>query len=49
MLYTIIGVRRKKGILYTFFVTVPLTIATLIANSKIKGARYLYLTLDVKI
>lgn len=40
---------EKKGILYTSFVTVPLTIVALIANSKIKGARYLYLTLDVKI
>ena len=40
---------EKKGILYTFFVTVPLTIAAIIANSKIKGARYLYLTLDIKI
>ena len=40
---------EKKGIFYTFFVTVPLTIVALIANSRIKGARYLYLTLDVKI
>lgn len=40
---------EKKGILYTFFITVPLTIAALIANSSIKGARYLYLTLDIKI
>ncbi len=40
---------EKKGILYTCFVTVPLTIIALIANNKIKGARYLYLTLDVKI
>lgn len=39
---------QKKGILYTCFVTVPLAIVALIANSKIKGARYLYLTLDVK-
>ena len=38
----------KKGILYTCFVTVPLAIVALIANSKIPGARYLYLTLDVK-
>ena len=40
---------EKKGILYTFFVTVPLTIVALIANNKIEGARYLYLTLDVKV
>lgn len=40
---------EKKGILYTFFVTVPLTIAALIANSRIEGARYLYLTLDIKV
>lgn len=40
---------EKKGILYTFFITIPLTIAALIANSRIEGARYLYLTLDVKI
>ncbi|MBR3324713.1 MAG: TIGR02206 family membrane protein [Clostridia bacterium] len=40
---------EKKGILYTFVVTVPLTIVALIANSNIKGARYLYLTLDIKI
>ncbi len=40
---------EKKGILYTFCVIVPLTIIALIANSKIEGARYLYLTLDVKI
>ena len=39
---------EKKGILYTFVITVPLTIIALIANSNIKGARYLYLTLDVK-
>ena len=40
---------EKKGILYTCFITVPLTIIALIANSRIEGARYLYLTLDVKI
>ena len=40
---------EKKGILYTFFVTGPLAIIALIANSRIEGARYLYLTLDVKI
>jgi hypothetical integral membrane protein (TIGR02206 family) len=40
---------EKKGILYTFFVIVPLAIAALIANSKIEGAKYLYLTLDIKI
>ncbi len=40
---------EKKGILYTFFITVPLTILAIIANSKIEGARYLYLTLNVKI
>lgn len=39
---------EKKGILYTFIVIVPLTIVALIANRKIEGARYLYLTLDVK-
>ena len=40
---------EKKGILYTCVVTVPLTIIALIANSNIPGARYLYLTLDVKV
>ena len=40
---------EKKGIFYTFFVTGPLTIVALIANSRIEGARYLYLTLDIKI
>ncbi len=40
---------EKKGILYTFIITVPLTIVALIANSRIKGARYLYLTLNVSI
>lgn len=40
---------EKKGILYTFMVIWPLTILAMIANSKIEGARYLYLTLDVKI
>ena len=40
---------EKKGIFYTFFVTIPLTIVALIANSRIEGARYLYLTLDIKI
>ena len=40
---------EKKGILYTFLVIWPLTILAIIANSKIEGARYLYLTLDVKI
>ena len=40
---------QKKGIFYTCFVTIPLTIVALIANSRIEGARYLYLTLDIKI
>ena len=40
---------EKKGILYAFFVILPLTIVSLIANSRIEGARYLYLTLDIKI
>ena len=38
----------KKGIFYTFFVTLPLAIVAVIANSKIEGARYLYLTMDIK-
>lgn len=36
-----------KGIYHTFVVIIPLLIVSLIANSKIQGARYLYLTLDV--
>ena len=40
---------EKKGILYTCFLTIPLTILAIIANYNIKGARYLYLTLKVKI
>ena len=40
---------EKKGILYTFCVILPLTGVAIIANSNIEGARYLYLTLDVKI
>ena len=40
---------ERKGILYAFFVIIPLTIVSLIANSRIEGARYLYLTLDIKI
>ncbi len=40
---------EKKGILYTFFVLIPLAFFAIIANSRIEGARYLYLTLNVKI
>ena len=40
---------EKKGIFYTFYVTIPLTILAIIADTKIEGARYLYLTLKVKI
>ncbi len=38
-----------KGIYRTFIVTIPLAIAAIVANSKIAGARYLYLTLNVPI
>ena len=36
-----------KGIFRTLYVIVPLTIVSLIANSKIEGAEYLYLTMKV--
>ena len=38
-----------KGIYRTFLVTIPLALAAMVANSKIEGARYLYLTLNVPI
>lgn len=38
-----------KGIYRTFLVTLPLAGVAMIANSKIEGARYLYLTLNVPI
>ena len=38
-----------KGIYRTFLVTIPLVVLAIIANSKIEGARYLYLTLNVPI
>lgn len=38
-----------KGIYRTFLVTIPLASVAIIANSKIEGARYLYLTLNVPI
>ena len=38
-----------KGLYKTFIVTLPLAIIAMFANSEIEGARYLYLTLDVKI
>ena len=40
---------ERKGILYTWFLIIPLTTLAIIANYNIEGARYLYLTLDVKI